>query len=175
MVKIPKPHNLDEIKKRGSPAKHIVKRVADSASSEGLDSDREDHILEIWVENIKSENVNRFDPCQGKYPAVSNNRLQDYLLVYKEVELDGYRIDSIVRQPSNTWELVEVKTEAGLNLGVIGHLLSKRAMFEHIFQVKPENVKMTVLTDSRSGSFQATISKVNKRYGTDIGFERLQT
>ena len=119
MVKIPKPHNLDEIKKRGSTNKHIVKRVADTASSNGLDSDGEDELLEAWVKSIKPKDMTRFDPYQGQYPAVSNNRLQDHLLVYKEVELGGYRIDCIIRHPDSTWELVEVKTEAGLNLGVI--------------------------------------------------------
>jgi len=164
MVKIPEPHNFDEIKKRGSTNKHIVKRVADTASSEGLDSDSEDEILEAWVKNIKPEDVTRFDPHQGQYPAVSNNRLQDHLLVYKEVELGGYRIDSILRHPDHTWELVEAKTETGLNLGVIGHLLSKRAQFEDIFRVKSDDIKMTVLANGRNGSFQTALSKVNEQY-----------
>ncbi|QAU14480.1 hypothetical protein EKH57_17510 (plasmid) [Halorubrum sp. BOL3-1] len=174
MVKIPEPHNLDEIKKRGSTNKHIVKRVADTSSSEGLDSDKEDKIFEVWVESIKPEDVTRFDPYQGRYPAISGNRLQDHLLVYKEVELGGYRIDSIIRHSDSTWELVEVKTEAGLNLGVIGHLLSKRAQFEDIFQVKPEKIKMTVLTNGRNGSFQTILSKVNKQYSIDVGLEEIQ-
>lgn len=174
MVKIPKPHNFDEIKKRGSTSKHIVKRVADTASSKGLDSDSEDEILEAWVESIKPDEVTRFNPCQGNYPAVSNNRLQDYLLVYKEVELGGYRIDSIIRHPDHRWELVEVKTESGLDLGVIGHLLSKRAHFEDIFQVQSGNVEMTVLSNDRNESFQTTLSKMNKQYEINIGLEEMK-
>jgi len=174
MVKIPEPHNLDELEKRGSTNKHIVKRVADTVSSDELDSDREDEILEVWIKGIKPEDVTRFDPYQGRYPAVSNNRLQDHLLVYKEVELGGYRIDSIIRHPDGTWELVEVKTEAGLNVGVIGHLLSKRAHFEDIFQVESGNVKMKILVNGRNGLFQTTLSKVNKQYGTDIVFKQIQ-
>lgn len=174
MVKLPKPHNFEEIKKRGSTNKHIVERVADTASSKGLDSDSEDEILEAWVESIKSDDVARFDPCQGNHPAVSNNRLQDYLLVYKEVELGGYRIDSIIRHPDHRWELVEVKTESGLNLGVIGHLLSKRAQFEDIFQVQSGNVEMTVLANGRNGSFQTALSKVNDQYEMHIGLEEIK-
>lgn len=174
MVKLPKPHNFDEIKKRGSTTKHIVKRVADTASSEELDSISENQILERWINSIKPDGVTRFDPYEGNYPAVSNNRLQNYLLIYKEVELGGYRIDSIIRHPDGRWELVEVKTESGLDLGVIGHLLAKRAQFEDIFQIQSGNIEMTVLTSGHNRSFQAAISKVNSQYGINIEFEEIQ-
>lgn len=173
MVKIPKPPNFDEIKKRGSTDRHIVKRVADTASPGGLDSDGEDNILDEWIENVKSDEVTRFQPYQGHYPAISNNRLQDYILTYKEVELGGYRIDSIVRHPEGTWELIEVKTEGGLGLGVFGHLLSKRANFEDIFRVNSRNVEMTILADGCNKSFQTMVSNMNEQYGMDIRFEEI--
>lgn len=168
MVKITKPPNFDEIKKRGGTDRHIVKRVADTASANGLDSDTEDDILEAWIENNKPEDVASFQPYEGRYPSTANNRLQDYFLVYKEVELGGYRIDSIIRHPDDQWELIEVKTDTGVGLGVIGHILAKRAQFEDIFKVKPSKINMTVVVGGRVKSFQTAISKLNEQYGLDV-------
>lgn len=173
MAKINKPHNLDEIKKRGSTDRHIVKRVADTSSGGKIDSEREDEILEAWVENIIPEHASRFQPYDGRYPAVSNNRLKDYVLTYKEVEMNGYRIDSIIRYPDGNWELVEVKTSSGLGLGVIGHILSKSTMFENKFTVKSANVEMTILTDGSSKTFEKAVSGVNRQCGVGINIKEI--
>jgi len=174
MVKLPKPNDFDEIRKRGSSDRHIVKRVADTALEGGLDSDREDSILEAWIEAVKPDDVSQFQSYKRQYPLTSNGQLQNYLLVYKEVELGGFRIDSVIRTPDGKWKLIEVKTQDGLGLGVIGHLLSKRSQFENIFTVSPNDIEMSVLTDNGDDSFQSVVTDVNDQYEINIKFDQVQ-
>jgi hypothetical protein len=174
MAKFPKPNNFDEIRKRGGSDRHIVKQVADMALEGGLDSDREDEILEGYMNDIKEKNDSLFYPYNGHYPPISGNRLQEYHLIYKEVRLNGYRIDSIIRTAGGRWILAEVKTKKGLNLGVIGHLLSKRAQFEKIFKINSANIENIILTDGCDESFRSVISDVNTQYDLDIHIDEYQ-
>lgn len=173
MVKFPEPHDFDKTKKHGGESLHITKRVAESTSQDQLDSKAEDEVLETWIRNTKPNQTTVFPSFAGEYPPES--RLSDLVVVYKEVRLENYRIDSIVRWPNGTWKLIEVKTagQNGVAPSVVGDLLVKSVFFEEIFTVNPDNVERVIVADDIPSDLRRAIGELNGRYDVDIGLVEL--
>lgn len=175
MVKIDPPDNIDELKKRGGSNRHIVKRVIDSTTREELDSADENNILEKWLKQTKPDDTDIFYSGEG-YPAIS--RLDEYVVVAKEVDLKGHRIDSVIRwpegQPDGHWKLVEVKKESGLGPGVVGHLMTKKEKFKSIFNVRPNQVEIVLLADSIPIEWKKLIKQIESGSGVKITVEEIK-
>lgn len=175
MVKIDPPDDIDDLKKRGGTSQHIVNRVADSVARESLDSSTEEKVLEEWINQNKPNDTDVFHAREGKYPPIS--RLDDYVVVMKEVELRDYRPDAIIRwpdgQPDGRWTIIEVKREDGLRPDVIGHLLMKSAMFEDLFTVRSEQVEQVLLADTIPSKFSHKLNQINDKHDIIIKSEEV--
>ncbi|MFC4406700.1 hypothetical protein [Haloarchaeobius iranensis] len=147
------PEDLKEYKKRGAPTEHPTKRVAKSTTARigdglGRSNDSEDEIFEMWVDAAGPDrNVFRSD--EETFPPVS--RLADFVVVYKEVDIGGYRVDAVLRHPNGAWELIEVKRDGKVGLSVLGHLIGKRVLFEDQFMLGGRYPVPCFLSRSRHG------------------------
>jgi hypothetical protein len=178
MVKIDPPGDvdIDELKKRGGTSRHIVKRVADSVTRDSLDSPTEERILNKWIRQTKSDDIDICFAGDGNYASVS--RLDEYIVVMKEVELEDYRPDSIIRWPDGQsdgrWTIVEVKKGGELSPDVVGHLLMKSAMFRDLFTVRSNQVEEVLLADSIPTGFNYKIKQLNDKHDIDIRTEEVR-
>ena len=161
--------DLKEYKKRGAPTEHPTKRVAKSTTVQvgdgmGTSDDTEDEIFERWVSTADLDgDVFRSD--EKTFPPVS--RLADFVVVYKEVDVGGYRVDAVLRHPNGAWELIEVKRGGNVGLSVLGHLVGKNILFEDQFRVG-DPVSCTVLSESIPSRFEDVLDKVAASY--DVTF-----
>lgn len=170
MVKIDiDPDDLREYKKRGAPTEHPTKRVAKSTTARigdgvGRSNDAEDEIFEKWVD-AADLNGDVFRSDAETFPPES--RLADFVVVYKEVDIGGYRVDAVLRHPNGAWELIEVKRAGNVGLSVLGHLVGKKVLFEDQFMLGGP-VSCSVLTESIPSRFEDVLDKIAASY--DVAF-----
>lgn len=170
MVKIDPPEDdVRELRKNRS-SRSLVKRVIDSQARDELDSETEDQILDEWVEQTNPTRTEPFDAGPGCYPAES--RLDEQVVVSKEVNICGYRPDSIIRwpnqQPDGFWSVVEVKRAEELGPAVLGHLLVKSSLFQREFSVRAEQVEQVLLADNIPTEFRDTVEHIESQHGVNI-------
>ena len=151
---------------------HITKQIADSVVSKELDSPFEDKILEEWVEQNKISGTSVSTVGLGTYPA--KTKLNDRVILNKEVKLDKYRIDCIIYWYQSKWKLVEVKQESELNPSVLGDILVKSELFEQIYTVNPNLVEKIILSDNIPRKYQGLVDQINTKYGTEIQLAELE-
>ncbi|OAQ51361.1 hypothetical protein HTG_17645 [Natrinema mahii] len=171
MAKFTPRDDIDEIRKRGDKSDHRIKRITNSSVREKLDSDAEDKILTKWVNKLAGDDFNVFTAGSQRYPAIT--QLDENFVVIKEVELDGYRIDAVVRSPDGTLGLVEVKQKSELTPSVVGHLLVKQAKFENLFTVNPTNIELILLADSVPSDYRSMMGETNQTHNLEIQIDSL--
>lgn len=151
---------------------HITKKIADAVTSTELDSPFEDKILEEWVEQNKLPDTSANVVGQGTFPATS--KLNDRVIINKEVQLDEYRIDSIIYWYKSKWKLIEVKQESEVGPSVVGDLLVKAEIFEQSFTVNPNQIEKIILSDRISNHYRHLIKQINVKYDTDIKLAEIE-